>query len=279
MPLAFQLQFPDPVWRLVFEQVATSPGLFVAELRSRESQRLTLVTVELPHGKIRFETNPQLPFHSSLLGVWQGHALYHRFDNTRLPVPTALGNVNLETGRTRWEWPQHAFTGADAELVWAQRASLTDTATTPVAVFRLADGEPVETAENTPVVSNSRLHFPVSYTVSSAWRPVIDRFIKKHTSHETSGAVDYLELGDQLIFSYHYRETNDQLRTFLLIIDRLQTIWLHQATGEDLETARPLSESNALPSVGNGSFCVWQNQILFQPTSNCITSYYLKPLP
>lgn len=277
LPLAFQLPFSDPVWRLVFEQIDASPGLLVAELRSRESQILTFVTVDLPSGKIHSETKTALPFHSSLVGVWNENALYHRFDNNRLPVPTALGRVDLKTGQSHWEWPQHVLTGADAERVWAKRASLTDTASAPVVAFRLSDGEPIETAENPPTIHNSRLHFPVSYSTSSSWWPVIDRFIKKITNHQAVESVDYLEIGDKLIFSYYYRETNDQLRSYLLIIDRLQTIWLHQRIGP--ETARPLSESNALPLFGNGSFCVWQNQIIIQPTSTCITSYYLNSMP
>ncbi|GAB3937091.1 hypothetical protein [Larkinella terrae] len=277
LPFAFQLQFSNPVWRLVFEQIDASPGQFVAELRSRESQTLELVSVDLPTGKIRSEQKPHLPFHSSLVGIWNGFALYHRFDNNRLPVPTALGRIDLKTGQSRWEWPRHVLISANAERVWAKRASLTDTAPAPVVAFRLNDGEPIETAENPAAVHNSRLHFPVSYTTSSAWWPVVDRFIKKITSHQAVETIDYLEVGDKLIFSYHYRETNDQLRSYLLITDRLQTIWLHQRL--DQETAQPLSESNALPLFGNGFFCVWQNQILFQPTATCITSYYLNSMP
>jgi hypothetical protein len=279
LPLAFQLQFSDPVWRLVFEQIETSPGLIVAELRNRESQILTFVTAELPGGKIISEIRPGLPFHTALAGLWNGQALYHRFDNNRLPVPTALGNVNLKTGQPRWEWPQHVLADANADLVWAKRASLADTAIAPVVAFRLSDGEPVETVENPTSFHNSRLHFPVSYSTSSKWWPVIDRFIKKVTNHRAVESIDYLEIGDKLIFSYYYRETNDQLRSNLLITDRLQTIWLHQHIGPDIETARPLSEPGAVPLFGNGSFCVWQNQIVFQPTSTCITSYFLKPLP
>jgi hypothetical protein len=279
LPVAFQLQFSDPVWRLVFEQVETSPGLFVAELRNRDAQTLTFTAVALPHGKLVYETTPNLPFHSSLIGLWNGQALYHRFDNNRLPVPTALGNVDLKTGQPRWEWPQHVLTGASADRVWAQRASLTDLTTSPVVAFRLADGESVETAENPPVFNNSRLSFPVSYTTDSNWWPVVDRFIKKQTPHQPIGPVDYLEIGDKLIFSYYFRETNDQLHASVLITDRLRTIWLHQKTGLDPETGRPLSESNAQPLVGNGSFCVWQNQIIIQTTPTCLTSYYLKPMP
>ena len=279
LPIAFQLQFPAPIWRLVFEQVETASGLLVAELRSRENQTLTLVSVELPHGEIISETRPTLPFHSALVGIWNGQALYHRFDNNRLPVPTALGSVDLRTGQPRWEWPQHVLTGADAEFVWAQRASLTDTASAPVVAFRLLDGEPVETAEKPPAFHNSRLHFPVSYTRSSNWWPVVERFIKKLTKHQAIDSIDYLEVGNKLIFSYYYRETNDQLCSYLLIIDRLQTIWLHQRTDQAIEPARPAAELNALPLFGNGLFCVWQNQLIYQPSSTCIISYYLKSMP
>ncbi|RRB02642.1 hypothetical protein [Larkinella rosea] len=279
LPFAFQLQFSDPVWRLVFEQIDTNPGLFVAELRSRESQTLTLVTVELPTGKIRFEQKPLLPFHTSLTGVWNGFALYHRFDNTRLPVPTALGSVDLKTGLPRWEWPNHVLVSANADRVWAQRISATDRSPAPIVAFRLTDGEPVETAENPAVSHNSRLHFPVSYTMSSSWWPVFERFIQKIADHQAVESVDYLEIGDKIIFSYYYRETNDQLRSYLLIIDRLQTIWLHQRTNLGPESAQPQSESNALPLFGNGSFCVWQNQVIFPSTSTCITSFYLNSLP
>lgn len=279
LPLAFQLRFSEPVWRLVFEQTDAAPGLLVAELRSRTTQTLTLVSVQLPTGQVLSEITPALPFHSSLVGIWHGQALYHRFDNNRIPAPTALGNVDLQTGRSRWEWSQHVLVGANAEWVWARRASLTDTAAVPGIAFRLSDGEPAESAEKPSFAHNSRLHFPVSYTSTSAWWPVIDRFLKKRCQHPPIDSVDYLEVGDKLIFSYYYRETNDQLRSALLIIDRQQTIWLHQHTGQEPEATRPTAEPNALPWFGNGSFCVWQNQIIIQPTSDSITSYFLTPTP
>ncbi|WP_423347540.1 hypothetical protein [Larkinella sp. VNQ87] len=264
---------------MVFEQVDAAPALFAAELRSRDTQTLTLVTAELPTGRIRSKTVPALPFHSALVGIWAGQALYHRFDNPRLPVPTALGNLDLQTGRPRWEWPQHHFIGADAERVWAQRSSLADTTLSPVRAFRLADGEPLETAEKPPVVHNARLHYPVSYTTASTWWPVFDRFIKKNMHHQALATIDYLELGDKLFFLYYYREATDQLRSALLITDRQPTIWLHQNTGPNPDDAQSTPEPNTQPSFGNGSFCVWQNQIIFQPIATCITSYYLTPLP
>ena len=279
LPLAFQMQFPEPIWRLVFEQIDTAPGLLVAELRSQDTQALTLVALNLPDGNIRSEVQPALPFHSSLVGIWNGQALYHRFDNNRLPAATALGNVDLQTGQSRWEWSQHVLVGANSEWVWARRASLTDTGSAPGIALRLADGEPAESAEKPAFAHNSRLHFPVSYTTASTWWPVLDRFIKKLAHQQAIDAIDYLEVGDKLIFSYYYRETNDQLRSSLLIIDRQQTIWLHQHTGQELETTRPPSESSASPWSGNSSFCVWQNQIIIQPTSNSITSYFLTPTP
>ncbi|GAB3342218.1 hypothetical protein GCM10027299_56860 [Larkinella ripae] len=279
LPIAFQLQFSEPIWRLVFEQVDTAPAVFVAELRSREKQRLSLVTVHLPDGTIRSETHPRLPFHSSLAGVWNGNALYHRFDNSRLPVPTALGRVDLKTGQSVWEWPQHALTTADAEHVWAQRTSLADAVSAPPVSFRLTDGEPVQGPEKPPSVHNSRLRFPISYTNASSWWPVVDRFLKKIIPDQAIDSVDYLEVADKLIFSYYYRETNNQLRASLLITDRLQTIWFHQHSGQGSETNWPLSESNARSLFGNGSFCVWQNQLIIQSSATCIISYYLTPMP
>ncbi|MGV3560430.1 hypothetical protein [Larkinella arboricola] len=279
LPFAFQLQFPEPIWRLVFEQIDSAPGLLVAELRSRDTQTLKLVTASLPDGIIRSDVQPALPFHSSLIGIWNGQALYHRFDNTRLPGPTALGNVDLQTGQSRWEWSQHVLMGASSEWVWARRASLTDTGSLPGIAIRLTDGEPAESAEKPAFTHNSRLRFPVSYTTASTWWPVLDRFITKLAHQQAIDSIDYLEVGDKLIFSYYYRETNEQFRSSLLIIDRQQTIWLHQHTGQAPNTTRPPAESNASPWFGNGSFCVWQNQIIVQPTSNSITSYFLIPTP
>lgn len=279
LPIAFHLTFSDPIWRLVFEQVDTAPGFVIAELRKSEDQTLKLVTIRLPTGEILSETRPVLPFHSSLAGIWNGHALYHRFDNNRLPVPTALGNLDVQTGISRWEWPNHTLVGADARRVWAKRSSLTDAVAAPIISFDLMNGEPIEDNEKPAVFHNSRLHFPVSYTTASNWWPVVDRFLKKLTHQTPIGSVDYLEVGDKLIFSYYYRETNDQLRASLLITDRLQTIWFHQQTGQETEMSRPDSEPNAQPLFGSGSFCVWQNQIIIQLTSTCITSYDLTPMP
>ncbi|GAB3254788.1 hypothetical protein GCM10027347_15440 [Larkinella harenae] len=279
LPIAFQRTFAEPIWRLIFEEIETAPGLLVAELRNRQTQTLTLATATLPEGILIAEIQPDLPFHCALIGVWNGFALYHRFDNNRLPVPTALGGVDLKTGRTRWEWPQHVFKGADSEHVWAQRVSLTDTALLPLIAFQLADGEPVESAKKPSFVHNPALQFPVSYTTSSPWWPVVDRFIKKTTNHQPIDSVDYLEVGDKLIFSYYYRETNDQIRSFLLITDRRQGIWLHQHTDQAIATTGATSESNALPLFGNGSFCVWQNQLIFPSSPTCITSFYLTPMP
>ncbi|MFC5409866.1 hypothetical protein ACFPMF_11140 [Larkinella bovis] len=279
LPIAFQLSFSESVWRLIFEQVDLAPPRFVAELRSHETQRLTYVTAELPPGTLLSQIQPAVPFHSALVGLWNGLALYHRFDNNRLPVPTALGAVDPKTGQIRWEWPQHTLKAANAELVWAQRASLTDTTLSPVVVFRLSDGEPVETAIKPPAGHNSRLQFPVSYTTSSPWWPVIDRFLKKMGQIQPIESVDYLEVADKLIFSYYYREPNDRLRSSLLITDRRQTIWLHQPTGPGIETTGLPSDASARPLVGTGSFCVWQNQLITQLNSTCITSYFLTPTP
>ncbi|MFD1140473.1 hypothetical protein ACFQ4C_05115 [Larkinella insperata] len=279
LPLAFQIRFSQPIWRLVFEQIDTAPGLLVAELRSRDTQTLKLATVSLPDGTIRSEVQPALPFHSSLVGVWNGQALYHRFDNNRLPAPTALGNVNLQTGRSQWEWSQHVLVGASSEWVWARRASLTDTGSTPGIALRLTDGEPAESAEKPAFGHNSRLLFPVSYTTTSTWWPVLDRFIKKVVHQQALDSIDYLEVGDKLIFSYYYRETNEQLRSSLLIIDRQQTIWLHQHTGQELETTRLAPESTASSLFGDGAFCVWGNQIIIQPASHSLTSYFLTSTP
>ncbi|WP_128544455.1 hypothetical protein [Larkinella soli] len=276
---AFEHCFPFPIWRLVFGPSGPAGGQVTAELRNGTDPALFLSTLDLPEGRPVAEVKAELPFHASLQAVRNGLGLYHRFDNSRLPVPTAIGALDLRTGKPLWEWPGHILVGADAETVRARRTSVTDTGLMPVVGFRLSDGSPVEAPVNFPENDNSGLRFPVSYTESNVYRPVIDRFVKKLTEHSPFGIIDYLEVADKIIISYYFHENNHQLRSYLLITDRQQTIWLHQRTAPFTDPARTTSGTQNPPSESSGNFCIWHDQIIFQQSQSCIRSYYLKHTP
>ena len=275
--IAFEQALPFPIWRLVFEQVNEAPGLLVAELRHGDSPTLSLAVITLPTGEMMLR-EAAIPFHSSLLGVWNGLALYHRFDNNQLPIPTAIGCLDLTTGQSRWEWPGHSLVAADAQAVWIRRTSLTHSSPNPPVVLRLTDGEPLEEPENVPVAHNSRLYFPVSYAETSSYWPIINRFLKKVVNQQAVHTVDYLERSDKILFSYYFHETNHTLRSSLLIIDRQQSQWLHLPLSSGSPVPPDGAESVESPLAGNNSFCVWQHQVIVLTSPYHIRSYYLNSI-
>jgi|GEM_PF-7134891 len=272
---AFHHTFPAPIWRLVCEQAPAEDGLLLAEIRTGgmlpDERTLRLETLGLPHGEPGWLGENALPWSATVLQIWYGLALYHRFDNARLPVPTALGCLDLRSGEVRWEWPGHALVRTDGRWVAVRRTA--DPAAQPV-VFRLADGEAVQ--EPVPEPSESAaLHFPVSYPPDSPHRPVIDRYLRNTAGIEPIGPVGYLEIGDKLLFSYTVDEGSDSFRSYVRVADRRRQLWLQLPIGRE-PMAQPPPDSVILSQLGEtAAFFVWQRQLVLQTQPTELVSFYL----
>ncbi|WP_234734889.1 hypothetical protein [Tellurirhabdus bombi] len=267
---AFVHNFATPVWRLLFEQVPGAPGLLLAELRDGSKRSLQVSTLQLPNGEL-LTHSLELPWSAAVLGIWNGYALYHRLDNERLPVPTALGCLDVRRGEIRWEWPGHMLSASDGQLVEATRTSLAAGEMRQPVWFSLLEGQPVDGVKSILPAPNPSLQFPTHYPETSQYWPLLNRFVEKYTNHLAIQAIDYLEVADKIIFSYYVYGNTGKKQSYLLITDRQQTVWLHQPLLEQTASDKDSERSDGLA----GAFCVWQNQILALAQPTQLVSYFL----
>jgi hypothetical protein len=267
---AFQHNFAIPVWRLLFEQVPGASGLLLAELRDGSKRSLQASALQLPNGELLTDLL-QLPWSAAVLGVWNGYALYHRLDNERLPVPTALGCIDVRSGQTRWEWPGHMLAASDGQLVEANRTSLAAGEMRQSVFFSLFDGQPIKSVRTITPVHQPSLHFPTHYTETSQYWPLLNRFVEKCTNHIAIQSIDYLEVADKIIFSYYVYGNAGKMPSFLLVTDRQQTVWLHQPLREQTVSDEGSERSDGLA----GAFCVWHDQVLALAQPTQLVSYFL----
>lgn len=267
----FQHSLPFPLWRLRSGTLADGSGGLLAELRDGSSKTLHLNVWQIPAGKSISPIDLMLPWSAGVQAVVKGLALYHRYDNDRLPVPTALGCLDLTTGQIRWEWVGHALTGYDATRVMARPTTLHETGRLSDVFFRLSDGEPEE--GGLPLsLPDDALMLPVSYAPSSSYWPVIARFITKLVNHQPEGSIAYLEVANAILIAYTVHEIGLPLRSYLVVTDRNHTLWLHEEfIGSDIPEETAVSQTER--------FCVWNRQLVILYHNHQLTSYYLHTTP
>ncbi|WP_266365010.1 hypothetical protein [Tellurirhabdus rosea] len=264
LPIAFSHSFPAPVWRLLFEQVSGAPGRVLVEWRDGEARRLGISAMSLPEGQILSSETAELPWSSSVMGVWNGLALYHRLGNERLPVPTALGCFDPDMGHTRWEWPNHLLLSCDGIQVEARPTAPSESGH-PSVFFDLQSGRPQTGSAPLLPGPDDRLKYPVLYHRNSQYWPVVDRFVKKVTGQTPFERLHYAEVGDKILFSYYVYTENSPTEAFLLVSDRQARIRLHQ----------PLAVNAAGTGTDATAFCLWQNQLLVLTEPTQLTGFFI----
>jgi hypothetical protein len=249
---SFILPTDAPLWSLHADEFGPRPTLAL-ELRPPETGQGRWVTVDLFENQaVDVQAAEENDTWLTLRGVFGGWVLLQRYPDRQSPQPRGLLAFDARTGQPAWQLDDAVLGHADGRTFTASR--LTPAGWGEPERFDLTTGQPVAVFPEKPIPSvRFPLQHPQTYADGTDYFALVARFVRRLTGHEAVGRAEYLQLaegpaGGYLLVSY-YLYASETPENWLLVVDKAQSVWLHERIGVD---SRP----------GQAPFRVYANRLV-----------------
>lgn len=264
--LKFSFAFDGSVWNIALDH---EQSLLVIEVRLATSRQVRYAAIDLATDRLLWQeympgSATQASWWISLIGVYNGHLLLHRYTNSQKPEPQGIICVDVKTNTLLWEqsnwiYLQHAGAallvyqmGEDSQPVYQKLDLATGTLL----------GEPQSIEADKPTAEPADLQYPQHYTEENPYFTSIASFIAAKLSVQPVKAFDYAECQGLIVVSYYLYDNNEFLNKIVVFNQSAQVV-LHEPVATHLN------------GIGIDTFMVRRGCLIFVKEKKEIVSYAL----
>ena len=209
----FETRSPNEViWKLLI----SPSGILAGEERNIENKTGSLFAIDVAKGRILWRhVTMEEPWWFASEQATDDTLYVQTFRKPDLPEPKGIIALNIHDGRERWKQPDLSFLCLDTKgKVYAMRQGYNrreyfalDSVTGMISEEFGEDDSEVTTAQNSIVETHDHSYYASSLGESEhEYLNQAKSLLREIVSEEDiRGAIDYLEFGRYLIFSYHAR--------------------------------------------------------------------------
>ncbi|MES2730319.1 MAG: DUF4905 domain-containing protein [Bacteroidota bacterium] len=267
-PPQFVFSFDGHIWTMGLDH---ANGLLVLEIRDATTRRVSFAAVDLgkndstSHALLWKDFQPEHSWWLSLVGVYNGVLLLHRYADSQRPEAKGILAVEVRSCRVLWQQPDWAFMDTDGEVVILHQQGADQS---PVyQQIDLRSGKSLAITE-IPTVPNPQppspdIQYPVHYPEQSPYFQPIARFLHQKLGIQPIQAFDYAEFQGLIVVSYYLCAPDSPLSNKVVVLDNKACVLLHE------------SMATHLNGIGMDTFLIRKGSLLFVREKKELVSYTL----
>lgn len=242
----FKYQFEGIIWKLIPNEKRRS---LLFEIRTQIDQNVYFYELKMNDLSLNKIQNLNQNWWFGLQETSDDFAIFQVYNHLQMPASKALISYQLDNKNIAWQLDELTFhhLSSDHIAVLVQHDEKTE-----IEYLELKTGK--KNLNFIPTVNQSIINkniYPFHYKNDNHYFADIATFILEKQKHIAVEAIDYLEVGQLILFSYYICNPENKLNNYLLVINSKGELVLSETLGENLN------------GIGIDTFWISENQLIF----------------